>query len=169
MKKYRGVTVKHKIIIAITGLVFFFTACGTQPYKKENSALIVFKTPTFKYADMGFIYENSNEVKAEIYGSGQPLMSLTISKDSVCMSLLACMTKRSFNQQVLNVAYPDSILDNIFRGKPIINGQNSRKSSNGFTQKIISHNKYNIEYSVLNNDIVFRDTINHILIKIKKQ
>ena len=169
MKKYQGVTMNHKIIIAITSLVFFLTACGTQPYKKENAAFIVFKTPTFKYADMGFVYEKRNEVKAEIYGSGQALMSWTIKQDTVCMSLLACMSKKDFNAQVLHVAYPQNILDNILRGKAIYGGQNIKKNSNGFTQKIISHNKYNIEYSVLNNDIVFRDTINGILIKIKKQ
>ena len=159
----------HKIIIVVTGLIFFLTACGTPTYKKENAALIVFKTPTFKYADMGFVYENSSEVKAEIYGSGQALMSLTIKQDSVCMSLLACMSKQAFNAQVLHDAYPKDILDHIFRGKAIYAGQNIKKSSNGFTQKIISQNKYNIQYTVLNNDIIFRDTINHILIKVKKQ
>jgi len=169
MKKYQGYTMNHKIIIALLGTIFFFTACGTQPYKSEDTALIVFKTPTFKYADMGFVYENATEVKAEIYSSGQALMSLTISEKSVCMSLFACMGKSAFNQQVLSAHYPDTILDNIFRGKPIFKDKNLQKNSNGFTQKIINKNKYNIEYSVLNNDIVFRDTINDILIKVKKQ
>ena len=150
-------------------LVFLFTACGTQPYLKENSAFIVFKTPTFKYADMGFVYENSSEVKAEIYGSGQALMSLRISGDSVCMSLLACMSRKKFNQQVLSAVYPDPILDHILRGKPIFSGQNLKKTRNGFTQNIVNQNKYNIHYSVLNNEIIFRDTINKILVKVKKQ
>ena len=169
MKKYQRLPMNHKIIIAVLSTIFFFSACGTTPYKNENTALIVFKTPTFKYADMGFVYENASEVKAEIYGSGQALMSLTISEKSVCMSLLACMSKSAFNQQVLSAYYPDTILDNIFRGKPLFKELNLQKNRNGFTQKIISHNKYSIEYSVLNNDIVFRDTINDILIKIKKQ
>ena len=149
--------------------VFFLQACGTTPYLKENSALIVFKTPTFKYADMGFIYENKNEVKAEIYGSGQALMSLKISGSSVCMSLLECMSKESFNKTVLSSMYPNEILDNIFRGKPIFKDKNLQRNRNGFTQTIVNQNKYDIHYSVLNNDIVFRDTINAILIKIKKQ
>jgi len=159
----------YKIIAVFVAVAFLLSACGTEPYKRENSAFIVFKTPTFKYADMGFVYENSAEVKAEIYGSGQALMSLTVKGDSVCMSLLACMSKKDFNQQVLSAAYPDNILDNIFRGKPIYGGQNLKQNSNGFTQKVVSPHKYHIEYSVLNNDIVFRDTINHVLIKVKKQ
>ena len=169
MKNHQGVRMNCKILIAIVGLLFFFTACGTPAYKKENSAFIVFKTPTFKYADMGFVYENSDEIKAEIYASGQALMSLTIKQDSVCMSLLACMSKQAFNAQVLHASYPEDILDNIFRGKAIYGGKNLKKNRNGFTQKMISQNKYNIQYTVLNNEIVFRDTINHILIKVKKQ
>jgi hypothetical protein len=157
------------LLLPFLVLVFLFNACGTQPYLKENSAFIVFKTPTFKYADMGFVYENNSEVKAEIYGSGQALMSLRISGDSVCMSLFACMSRKKFNQQVLSSAYPDTVLENIFRGKPLFSGQNMKKTRNGFTQNIVKQNKYNIHYSVLNNEIIFRDTINKILVKVKKQ
>jgi hypothetical protein len=157
------------LLLPFLVLVFLFNACGTQPYLKENSAFIVFKTPTFKYADMGFVYENNSEVKAEIYGSGQALMSLRVSGDSVCMSLFACMSRKKFNQQVLSSAYPDTVLENIFRGKPVFSGQNMKKTRNGFTQNIVKQNKYNIHYSVLNNEIIFRDTINKILVKVKKQ
>ena len=129
----------------------------------------MFKTPTFKYADMGFIYENRDEIKVEIYGSGQALMTLEISEASVCMSLLECMSKSSFNKKVLSSRYPEDILENIFRGKPVMQGEGLEKNRNGFTQKIIKEDKYNIHYSVLNKQIVFRDTMNAILIKIKKQ
>ncbi|HHO64971.1 MAG TPA: hypothetical protein ENJ71_00475 [Epsilonproteobacteria bacterium] len=159
----------RKIVFPVLVLIFFLSACGSQPYLKENSAFIVFKTPTFKYADMGFVYENNSEVKAEIYGSGQAIMSLRISGDSVCMSLFACMSRKKFNQQILNAAYPDTILEYIFRGKPLFSGKNLKKTRNGFTQNIVNQNKYNIHYSVLNNEIIFRDTINKILIKVKKQ
>jgi hypothetical protein len=156
-------------LVKLLAIVLFLQACGTTPYIKENSALIIFKTPTFKYADMGFIYENKNEVKAEIYGSGQALMSLKITGSSVCMSLLECMSKENFNKTVLSSMYPNEILDNIFRGKPLFKGKNLQRNRNGFTQTIINKYKYNIQYSVLNNEIIFRDTINAILIKIKKQ
>jgi hypothetical protein len=156
-------------LLTLLLILLFFQACGTPSYLKENSALIVFKTPTFKYADMGFIYENRNEVKAEIYGSGQALMSLKITRSSVCMSLLECMSKESFNKTVLSAMYPNEILDNIFRGNPIFKDKNLQRNRNGFTQRLVNQNKYDIHYSVLNNEIIFRDTINAILIKIKKQ
>ncbi len=159
----------RQITITLLISLFFLQACVTKPYLKQNSALIVFKTPTFRYADMGFVYENSDEVKVEIYGSGQALMSLTISENSVCMSLLECMSRASFNKKILNEAYPNEILDEIFRGKQIFKGKGLVKNSNGFTQQIIKQDKYNIHYNVLNNQIIFRDTMNAILVKVKKQ
>ncbi len=148
---------------------FLLTACAPKEYVKQNSAFIMFKTPTFKYADMGFIYENREEIKVEVYGSGQPVMSLEISEASVCMSSLECMGKSTFNKEVLNSLYPEDILENIFRGKVLFNGAGLEKKGTGFTQKIVKKDKYNIEYSVLNNEIIFRDTINTIHIKVKKQ
>jgi len=156
-------------IILFLWASLLLTACVPKQYTKQNSALIIFKTSTFKYADMGFIYENTEEVKVEIYSSGQALMNLEISKTSVCMSLLECMSKKSFNKEVLSALYPDDILDDIFRGKQIFSGEGLEKNSNGFTQQIVKAGKYNIHYSVLNKQVIFRDTINTILIKIKKQ
>ncbi len=158
-----------KRTISIFIMSFLLSACTSKEYVKQNSAFIMFKTPTFKYADMGFIYENEKEIKVEIYGSGQALMSLEISETSVCMSLLECMSKSAFNKEVLSGMYPEDILENIFRGKPLFNGVGFEKKGNGFTQKIVKKDKYNIEYSVLKNEIIFRDTINTILIKVKKQ
>lgn len=144
-------------------------ACASKEYVQQNSAYIMFKTPTFKYADMGFIYENEKEVKIEIYSSGQPLMSLEISETSVCMSLLECMSKSIFNKEVLSSLYPEDSLENILRGRPLFNGTGLEKKGTGFTQKIVKKDKYNIDYSVLNKQIIFRDTINSILIQVKKQ
>jgi len=158
-----------KRTVSLLIISFLLSACTPKEYVTQNSAFIMFKTPTFKYADMGFIYENEEEIKVEIYGSGQALTSLDISETSVCMSLLECMGKSAFNQEVLSGMYPEDILENIFRGKPLFNGLGLEKKGTGFTQKIAKKDKYNIDYSVLNNEIIFRDTINTIDIKIKKQ
>jgi hypothetical protein len=158
---------KRTVSIFIMG--FLLSACASKEYVQQNSAYIMFKTPTFKYADMGFIYENEEEIKIEIYGSGQALMSLEISETSVCMSLLECMGKSAFNKEVLSDLYPEDILENIFRGRSLFNGAGLEKKGTGFTQKIVKKDKYNIDYSVLNNEVIFHDTINTIDIKIKKQ
>ena len=160
---------KFKRTILLIMLSLLFSACAPKEYIEQNSALIIFKTPTFKYADMGFIYENEKEVKVEIYSSGQAFLSIEISEGSVCMSALECMGKSRFNKEVLSSTYPEDILENIFRGKPIFDKQALESRGNGFTQKIVKKDKYNINYSVLNNQIIIHDTINAIVIKVKKQ
>ena len=158
-----------KRIILLLMFGFLFSACAPKEYVEQKSALIIFKTPTFKYADMGFIYENEKEIKVEIYGSGQAMLSIEISETSVCMSLLECMSKSAFNKEVLNSLYPEDILENIFKGQAVFDGIGLQIRGNGFTQKIVKKGKYNIDYSVLNNQIIFHDTINAIVIKVKKQ
>jgi hypothetical protein len=158
-----------KRTVSIFIMSFLLNACASKEYVQQNSAYIMFKTPTFKYADMGFIYENEEEIKIEIYGSGQPLMSLKISETSVCMSPLECMGKQAFNIKVLSSRYPDDTLENILRGRPLFDGTGLEKKGTGFTQKIVKKDKYNIDYSVLNKQIIFHDTINSILIQVKKQ
>jgi len=157
-----------KKIISLILFGLLFTACSTKEYVKQSSVFIVFKTPSFKHADLGFIYENSDEVKVEIYGSGQALVSLAIRQENICMSLLQCLPKQSFNRDVLSAFYPDDLLEHIFRGQEVFGGEGLTKTRNGFTQKIVKKGKYNIQYSVLNKQILFRDTMNDILIKVKR-
>lgn len=148
--------------------LLLLNSCVTKEYEKQESVFIVFKTPSLKYADLGFMYKNSDEIKVEIYGSGKALMTLEISSENVCMSSLACMRKKRFNSEVLNEVYPDTIIDNIFRGKPIFNAKGLIRNRNGFTQNIVDAYKYNIHYSVFNKEIIFHDTINDISIKVKR-
>jgi len=157
---------KKFLLLGIIALLI--TACTSKEYSKQESVFIVFKTPALKYADLGFIYENSDEMKVEMYSSGQAVMALEISASSVCMSFLQCMGKKSFNEKVLSRYYPTTILDHIFKGQEIFSGQNRIKRRNGFTQTLVDEGKYNINYSVLNKQIIFRDTINDILIKVKR-
>jgi len=164
----RKMNMQFKKLFLLLVWALLLNACATKEYTKQESVFIVFKTPTFRHADLGFIYENEEEIKVEIYSSGQAVMSLEISHSSVCMSLLECMSKKSFNEKVLSATYPESILNNIFQGKVIFSGLNVKQTRNGFTQKLMETNKYNINYSVLNKQILFRDTINDILIKVKR-
>ena len=157
-----------RYIWAILALLLV-NGCGQSEYVEQNSALIVFKTPTFRYADMGFIYNGASSTKVEIYSSGKSVMNIEIAKGSICMSVLECLTPQGFNNQVLSPNYPKDILSHIFRAKPIFGGLSLRYIRNGFTQNISKDGEYSISYSVLNNETIFRDTINNILIKIKKQ
>ncbi|MCK4441360.1 MAG: hypothetical protein KAU90_05095 [Sulfurovaceae bacterium] len=160
-----------KTITTISTIFFILTGCTSKNLVKEKnqeSAFIVLKTPQMKYADMGFIYKNNSFVKVEIYSMGQPIMSLDINGMNVCMSTFKCMEKKDFNAKMLSANYPDTLLENIFKSKPIFNGKNLEKNSNGFIQKIIKDNEYDITYTINKNNTRFKDRVNHILIKVKK-
>jgi len=157
----------QKNFILIT-LFFLLNGCSTLTPKTQESAFIVMKTPKFKYADMGFI-TTASTVNVEIYGAGQPLMSLEINGMNVCMSTFKCLEKKDFNAEVLSSSYPDTLLENIFRAKPIFNKENLVKTKDGFSQKLTKDNEYDISYSIKGNQRIFRDTLNKILIKVREQ
>ncbi|CAA6819774.1 MAG: Putative lipoprotein [uncultured Sulfurovum sp.] len=156
--------------ISLTSImVLLLTACSIKEAKKQESAFIVMKTPTIKFADMGFIYDSGSKIKVEVYATGQPLVDLEINTQNICLSLMKCMEKKDFNKEVLSEAYPDTLLENIFRGKPIFEAKNLEKKEGGFVQKISKAEVYEISYSVVSTQRVFRDTINKIVIKVREQ
>ncbi len=159
---------RKKIVIPIM-VLFIFNACTGVQLEKQESAFIVIKTPTVKYADMGFISNTPSKIKVAIYGAGQPLMNLEINGMNVCMSTFKCMEKKDFNEKVLDASYPETLLENIFRAKPIFDKKNVVKTENGFSQKLTKENEYDISYRVKGNQRIFRDTLNKILIKVREQ
>ncbi len=149
-------------------IAFILSACAMTEYTNQKSVFIVFKTPTFKVADLGFMYENEEEIKVEMYSNGQAIMALKLGEENICMSTFECMDKKSFNKSVLSARYPTDILTHIFRAEPLFEGKNMHKTRNGFTQQLMKKAQYDINYSVLNKDVIFHDTINNIVIKIKR-
>jgi len=158
-----------KKLLLLISIAYLFVACTGKGAKKQESAFIVMKTKSIKFADMGFIYDNQFAVKVEIYANGQPLVDLDINEENICFSLLECMDKKEFNEKVLVADYPVTLLENIFRAKPIFLEENLEKIEGGFEQKIRKEGLYDISYSVVSGKRVFRDKINKILIKVREQ
>ncbi len=153
-------------------MLFVLTGCTSKQLiskADQESAFIIIKTPTMKYADMGFIYKSDALVKIEIYSMGQPLIKFDINAMNVCMSTFECMEKKEFNAKMLHASYPETLLENIFKAQPIFNQEGLTKSADGFSQKIQKDNQYNITYSIVGKKRTFRDTINKIVIKVKPQ
>ena len=156
-----------KIVFLVA--LWMLGGCAEPQYVKQESAYIVWKTPTLRYADQGFIYESPTGVKVEIYSSGQPLMRLRIDRAHICASFWQCLSKAQFNAQFLSRYYPPDTLEHIFKAEPIYGGEQIERGRNGFTQILYRPHKYKIDYRVLNNQIIFRDTINEIQLKVIKQ
>ena len=161
MRKKINLLILGAISIAISGCV------GSMPeYQTSKGTMIVFKTPTMRYADQGFVSIASSETKVEIYGSGQAVMRLRITPSEVCVSQMACMNKKDFNTKVLgNASYPESLIENIFKGEPIFNMEGMNQSDHSFRQHI-SKPGININYIRTPKTIVFNDTITGTKIKV---
>jgi len=157
-----------KAILSLLFIGFFFLACTGKNTQLQESIFITMKTEKVKFSDMGFLYRGDSTVKVEIYATGQPLLDLEINGENICLSLFECMDKKDFNQEILSQYYPETLLENLFRAKPIFNGMNLENQEEGFTQKIFEKDQYDISYSVVRDNRVFRDKINKILIKVRK-
>jgi len=140
---------------------------GSMPeYQTSKGTMIVFKTPTMRYADQGFVSTSANETKVEIYGNGQAVMRLRITPSEVCVSKMACMSKKDFNKKILgNQDYPPTLIENIFKGEPIFNMEGMEQSDHSFIQHIKKPNM-DITYIRTPKRIEFNDKITGTKIKV---
>jgi len=160
-----------KIVILSIAFLLFDGCTGKQFVEKKNqeSAFIKIKAPKMRYAGMGFIYKSSAGVKVEVYSMGQPIVSLDINAQNVCMSLFECMKREDFNAKMLHASYPAPLLEHIFKSQPIFNKEGYEKQKDGFVQTIKKDKDYEITYSVISGKRTFHDTINKITIEVREQ
>ena len=150
-------------------MILTLTGCVIKKPMQQNSAFITIKTPEIRYADMGFVNKYTDSLKVQIYSNAQPIVSLDMYKERICMSLFECMSKSDFYRKVFHVSYPDDTLEHIFSSKPIFGGLNLIKTSNGFTQNITKPGQYSISYEISDDKVSFHDKINQIIIKVQQQ
>ena len=147
--------------------LLFLSGCGAKPFVHENAATIIMKTPKIKFADTGYVRSNEDVVSLELFSAGLAVGRFEI-ENLICVDGEGCMRKSSFNEEYLSEHYPDTLMENILRSKPIYNGTNLLQSDHGFEQQIMD--KYvDIHYKVTERQIYFKDRTNSVLIKIKKQ
>ncbi len=145
--------------------VSLFLGCAPKSYTMNESRLIIIKTPKLKFADLGYIRKNPDEVRADLFVAGNLVQSIEINT-LVCVNE-GCVSKSNFNEEYLNPAYPNDLMLNVLLAKPIFNKASIKKTENGFIQELKS-DEYNITYKIENGNIYFKDKKNKILIKIKK-
>ncbi len=161
-----------KIFSQIDLIKFFFlsfilllNACSLKHYKHSNSKILTIKSPQLKFSDLAFIRHSGDAVEAELFIAGKPIKKIAINY-IVCVDE-GCMSRSKFNTHFLNVAYPDTLLQNVLLGKPIYDGKNRVKHKDGYEQHIKSKD-VDILYRVKVSSIKFKDRKNRILIKIKE-
>lgn len=141
--------------------------CGARPFVQTDAATIILKTPKLRFADTGYIRSNDKLVALELFSAGQAVGKFEIA-NLVCVEGEGCMRKSSFNAEYLSAEYPDSLMENVLRAKPIYGGEALVRDLHGFEQNI-SKVGVDIRYKVTDRQIYFKDRANSILIKIKKE
>ena len=145
--------------------VFLLTACALKEYEKNESSLIIIKTPKLKFADLGFVRKNRDRARVDLFTAGQVVKSIEINH-LVCVDE-GCLSKSVFNKEYLHSSYPDELLLNVLLARPIFEKASLQKTEKGFIQNLKS-TEYNITYKIENGNIYFKDKKNRLLIKISK-
>jgi len=152
------------IALIITGCGTFGTQVKKPTVKVINkSALITMKTKKFAFSDSGFYTNSPDKITIQAYSSGVGVGELKFYKNenSICIKKY-CNTKKWFTDNFLSRDYPSDLILKVLDKRPIFDGKNLVKTTNGFTQNIGA-----IKYRVSDSEIYFKDSANRLIIKIK--
>lgn len=131
----------------------------------SKSYVTTLKTQKFSFSDAGFMKLKEGIIDLQILALGKPLLKLKIS-DDVCVDH-HCRTKQEFNENYLSADYPYDLINNVLTSQPIFGGENMKRTSNGFMQRIKSP-LYDIKYKISPGSIYFKDMQNKIIIKLRE-
>ncbi len=137
----------------------------TLSRSNSKSYVTTLKTKKFSFSDAGFMKNEDGIIDLQILALGKPLLKLKIS-DDVCVDHF-CRTKQEFNANYLSADYPYDLINNVLSSQPIFGGENMKKTSNGFMQRIKSP-LYDIKYKISPGSIYFKDLQNKIIIKLRE-
>ncbi len=147
-------------------LSLFLVSCSLKhninfsaPYK------IVIKTQKIAIADSGFIKKADGYKSIEIFSAGILALHVELGVDA-CINGY-CTDRLDFNKRFFGYKHYASLLDDILDKKEIYGGAGKTKTEDGFEQRLETKN-YSIIYRVAVKSIYFKDSLNHILIKLKR-
>jgi len=144
--------------------ILIFSACSSKNYEITKTKIVIIKSPQIRFSDLGYLRNSDKDVELELFMAGKSIQKININH-LICVNE-GCMSKSGFNADYLNENYPSDILQNILLARPIYDGENLKKTINGFTQRISSLH-VEILYRVTQNQVFFKDKKNHIIFKIK--
>jgi hypothetical protein len=145
-------------------LTLFFSACSIKNYERNETKVIILKSPKIKFADTGYIRSTDKSIALEMFVAGQRVETIEINH-LICVKS-GCMSKSGFNAEYLHPSYPSDLLQNVLLGRAIYEGKNLLRTAEGFEQMIESSD-VDIVYKKTVQQISFKDRKNKILLKIK--
>ncbi len=144
--------------------MLFFSACSVKNYEITQTKIIIIKSPKIKFVDLGYLRNSDEKIELELFIAGKCIETITVNH-LICTNE-GCMSKSGFNEDYLNEAYPDDILQNILLARPIYSGKDLQKTADGFEQHV-QNQHVDISYRVDSHVTFFKDRKNNIIFKIK--
>ncbi|OCL83036.1 hypothetical protein [Arcobacter porcinus] len=96
-------------------MVFIISGCSLkEPLISSNSATILFKTPTIKFHDKGFIYKYKNYTQLQVFTTGKVIFDVKIYNNEICTGTFKCMSLKEFNKNNLSSTYEDNFIKQLF-------------------------------------------------------
>ncbi|HIP11391.1 MAG TPA: hypothetical protein EYG73_01605 [Arcobacter sp.] len=114
--------------------VVLFIGCASKTPVKTSSATVIFKTPSMKFYDQGFVNKYKDYIALNILNLGKSVLYLEIYENRVCQSTFRCIPSSEFNTKYLSATYKDDFLYKLFLRKNIYH----KDKKEGIFIKVIS-------------------------------
>lgn len=158
----------YVLLSFVLGLLLCACSVSKATFSHSKAVFVTLNSPQVKFADAGFLYQNKEGIKLEIYNLAQPLFTLDIRQSKVCVNSY-CTSKANFNQKFFQNAHYDELINDIINGKALYRGLNFEQKPCGFEQNLVSKSgKFSIIYRVCNGEISFEDSIKKINFSLKR-
>lgn len=154
---------KFSILWAST-FIFFMGGCSVKQYSISTPKVITIKSPKLKFSDTGYIRYEGDAVEVELFTAGVAVEKISID-DKVCVSA-GCMSEEAFVKEYLYEAYPRDTMRRVLQGEPIFGGLGKDETCGGTVYQFIRNDDMDIMYRRKGNEILFKDRLNSLMIKI---
>ncbi len=101
-------------IFALGSLILLLGGCSYKEPHTTKSATIVFKTPSLKFYDKGFIERYDHKIKLTVLNLGVVVTDMEIYQNKVCKNFAVCFDSATFNDKFLDKSYDNDFLYNLF-------------------------------------------------------
>lgn len=151
-------------ILWVSVLSLFLGGCAAKHYSISSPKVITIKSPKLKFSDTGYIRYEGDAVEVELFTAGVVVEKISID-DKVCAST-GCMSEEAFVKEYLYEKYPRDTMRRILQGEPIFDGIGKNEACWGVILQYIRNEDMDIMYRRKGNEIVFKDRLNGLMIKI---
>lgn len=146
--------------------ILLLSGCATKiPIISSDTYLITIKNKQMALSDTGFLNHGKDYVNVQIFSAGAVLFNLE-AQENICLDG-RCTSRTEFNKLFFEHLHYEAMINDILEMKPLYNGKNKVSIEGGFEQELDLPNSY-ISYKVQNKSLIFRDSKNGILIKLKE-